>query len=232
MDKKNLKKENHKSYLPLFTLILNSAMIVVVVVLILCNIYHVIQLPSKLDVQILNLFFWLVGIIAILFCKKIIPTYFILLYSIFLFFSHFLGSVLGFYWMQFLNIGLWWDKFLHTSFGYLICYVALYVLCRLSKIDSLRPTLVVLIIISFSALSAVLWEIIEFTSDSLLHTIAQGERLPLATGGSVIAVNDTMFDLIVHMSGTTVFVLQYILHSVTKKSFLIGNLKINFSKEK
>ncbi len=230
--KNSIKNHKKKDCLSIIVLILNSTMLLITLILLFCNKYGVIQLPSNIYMQCLNIFLWAIGIIAILFCKQFIPSYFILLYSIFLFFSHFLGSVLGFYALEFCYINLWWDKFLHTSFGYLVCYIAVYVLCRISKIFTLSTILVLFFIIGFSALSAVVWEIIEFASDCIFHTSAQGQHVLLPSGKYIIPVQDTMLDIILHICGTLIFVLQYILHSITKKSLIIGNLIIYFSKDK
>lgn len=232
MEKKNLNTIHKRDWVSLSIYIFCSAMAVIVLILLFCNLFGSIALPSRLDVQIANIAFWLVGIFATLFLKKWIPNYFLLVYAIFLFLSHFLGSVLGFYKLQFLHIGLWWDKFLHTLFGYLICYVALYVLCKMAKINSLSHAFIVLSIFSISCATAVLWEVVEFVCDCFLHTTAQGPRLPLEGGGVVIAVTDTMTDFLVHLGGTVFFILQYILYATTKKSFMIGTVKKVFNNEK
>lgn len=232
MEKTDVNTQKKKDWTSLLVCVFCSSMLIVLPILLLCNLYSSITLPSSLDVQIANIVFWIVGIVAILFLKKWIPPYFTLLYTIFLFLSHFLGSVLGFYSLKFLHIGLWWDKFLHTLFGYIICYVALYIVCKMTAIHKLSHAFILLTIFGFSSATAVLWEIVEFVCDCFLRTTAQGDRLPLADGGFVIAVTDTMTDFLVHMGGTLIFMLQYILYATTKKSFYIGYTKKVFNSER
>ena len=164
-------------------------------------------------------------------------------YIAFLFLSHFMGTVLDVYDIRFIpgmQSSNWWDKVMHTTFGYLAAIIGLFLLCHITRINKLNATTVILFCIGFSALTAVVWEICEFTADQLLGESCQGDWI---TGGQFasgpnkgetadkfISVNDTMGDMIVHMIGTLVFTLQYILHATTKKSFFLTGMKAEFSK--
>ena len=191
----------------------------------------------------LGLLLWALPFFMHFFLRKFIGIYVIIPYIVFLFLSHFMGTVLDVYDIRFIagmQNSNWWDKVMHTTFGYLAAIIGLFLLCHITRIKKLNATTVILFCIGFSALTAVFWEICEFTADQLLGESCQGDWI---TGGQFvsgpnkgetaqkfISVNDTMGDIIVHMIGTLVFTVQYILHATTKKSFFLTGMKEEFSK--
>lgn len=188
----------------------------------------------------LGLLLWSLPFFMHFFFKKYIGIYVLIAYIVFLFCSHFMGTVLDVYDIRLipsLPNSNWWDKIAHTSWGYLAAVLGLFFLCHMARIEKMNATTVIFFVVGFSALTAVVWEICEFTVDQLLGESAQGDRVtgiidrfPEQGQVNVIPVNDTMGDIIVHMIGTALFAVQYILHATTKKSFFLTGMKREFSK--
>jgi hypothetical protein len=115
------------------------------------------------------------------------PVEFQLVLTLFLYASLFLGEVAGFYarfW--------WWDLLLHTgagiAFGF-ISFLILYTLYFRGRITS-SAFLIAVFSFTFAVAMGTIWEIFEFTGDSLLGTSLQRSGLV-----------DTMFDNIVNAFG-------------------------------
>lgn len=193
----------------------------------------------------LGLLFWSLPFIMHFFCKKFLGIYIIIPYIAFIFLSHFMGTVLDVYDIRFIPGMLssnWWDKVMHTIFGYLAALIGLFFLCHIARIEKLNALTILFFCIGISALTTVVWEICEFCSDTWLGESCQGDRIFLrdAFGNfildsagkpiSIITVNDTMGDIIVHMIGTAIFAIQYIIHATTKKSLFLTGMKKEFSK--
>ncbi len=147
--------------------------------------------------------------------------------ELFCFFASFLGSVLNFY------TRFWWyDVAMHTLFGYLACYFGLFCVAKLSDVFRLRPAFVLLVCFCLSMTLEALWEIFEFAGDRLFGNFAQGIPIVLPDGSSVTSVDDTMQDILCNLVGAAIFALQYLAHTISKKSLLIGYLKKDFSSKK
>ena len=198
---------------------------------------------SSLPTLLLGFFLWTLPFFIHFFCRKYIGIYVLIPYIAFLFLSQFMGSILDVYDIRFIPsipTSNWWDKVMHTTFGYLAALIGLFLLCHITRIKKLNATTIILFCIGFSALTAVVWEICEFTTDQLLGQSCQGDWIingQFVSGPhkdeiahKFISVNDTMGDMIVHMIGTLVFTVQYILHATTKKSFFLTGMKEEFSK--
>ncbi len=109
----------------------------------------------------------------------------------FIFASMYLGNV-----RQFYQRFWWWDKMLHTFSGVLLGLIGFIVIFYLNKEKRLRlslsPFFVCLFAFVFAVAMGTLWEVYEFTMDSLFGTNMQIRE----TG-----VEDTMWDLIVDTLG-------------------------------
>ncbi len=114
-----------------------------------------------------------------------------------------LGSVLKLY----QNV-YWYDSFTHFLSGILTAYIALLILYKTKKND--KNSFNILFIICAVLGVAALWEIFEFTSDSLLGYDAQ--RV-LETG-----VVDTMKDIICALLGGLLFICMYLFKTSKKIS--------------
>ena len=120
----------------------------------------------------------------------------------------FLGEICGFYAKV-----TWWDSALHLFSGMIITFLSFSLISILNdyKKSGIRTTIEVSCILAFciSVTTGVLWEIIEFTSDSLFSTNMQRAYESIAEGGSrgepflgQFALLDTMKDLILDSIGS------------------------------
>ena len=125
----------------------------------------------------------------------VIPQEFKLLAIAFVFASLFLGEVHGYY-----TRFWWWDIVLHTSSGFLlgiIGFLLVYIMNETEQIHlNMRPGFVAFFAFLFALGMGVLWEIIEFTMDSLFDSNMQKTMLGDSSG-----LTDTMWDLIVDTVG-------------------------------
>ncbi|MFU8830286.1 MAG: hypothetical protein ACNA8P_12755 [Phycisphaerales bacterium] len=130
--------------------------------------------------------------------KIYIPPEFELMAIVFIFASLFLGEV-GDYYQRF----WWWDVALHTSSGLLLGilgFLLVYVLNSQPNIRlSMSPAFIALFALVFAVAVGAIWEIFEFTMDSLFGTNMQKPML-----GDESGLTDTMFDLIVDTVGATI----------------------------
>ena len=114
------------------------------------------------------------------------------LYLIFGFLSIFLGSLIGLF-----RTTNWYDTLIHFTWGIVASFTAVYLLNKI-KIWDLKSILFnILFIFLFSQATSALWEIGEFTLDSLFNMDSQRRM----TG-----VYDTMKDLIAALTGNMLFI--------------------------
>lgn len=146
----------------------------------------------------------------------VIPHEFNLITIGFVFASLFLGEVHGYY-----TKFWWWDIVLHTSSGFLlgmIGFLLVYVLNETEQIQlSMRPGFVAFFAFLFALGMGALWEIIEFSFDTVFDMNMQKPMLGDNTG-----LTDTMWDLIVDALGALVIsILGYgYLKATQDESFL------------
>lgn len=109
--------------------------------------------------------------------------------SVFLFSAQVLGTVLGFY-----TKFLWWDIFLHTASGAIFYFAGKELLKHLGKEANTKVSLPMLVFFSvcFALSTGVVWEIFEFSADSLFGKNTQWARGLVGRA----ALMDTMTDLI------------------------------------
>lgn len=110
------------------------------------------------------------------------------IYYIFIFLAQFLGGILNFY-----KRVSWFDVFTHFISGMVFCYIAFFIMSKLEKRNNYRSFIYFLYSMGVVALSAVLWEVVEYVGDLVLGTNLQHN---IETG-----VNDTMEDMIVALMG-------------------------------
>ncbi|WP_194192271.1 DUF2238 domain-containing protein [Clostridium chrysemydis] len=100
---------------------------------------------------------------------------------VFVFLSMYLANVMNFYNIEY------YDKMLHFASGFLIAILGFIVFVYLFKDKrnkAIKPISALLFVIMFSASSAAIWEIWEFTTDSLFNLQAQNGLV------------DTMWDIV------------------------------------
>ncbi len=140
----------------------------------------------------------------------VLPPEFEILAIVFLYCTLFLGEFGDFY-----NRFWWWDAVLHTSSGFLLGLVAFLLVFTLNKNPradlALSPFFISLFAFTFAVACGAVWEIYEYTMDSLIGTNMQKSGLV-----------DTMWDLIVDSIGA--FAMSFLGYGYLKdgrKSFVV-----------
>jgi len=121
----------------------------------------------------------------------------------FIFISLYLGTLNNFYRYE------WWDTMLHVVSGIIIGFFAIIILKKHNphnSMNSYNPIFVFIFVLSFAALCGVIWEIYEFTIDTLFNLDMQGVEC--------CGVTDTMVDLISDLIGS---IISYIFYCFTYK---------------
>lgn len=127
----------------------------------------------------------------------------ILVFNIFVFMAQFLGCVVNLY-----SKVSWYDLFMHFVSGILSFLTAIFILRRISNYNKKHLFFNLLFIFGFVFLIAGLWEIMEFTVDTLFNFNLQHN---LETG-----VNDTMEDTVAAFLGGIITSIPYIINSIKK----------------
>lgn len=144
------------------------------------------------------------SIVLVVFVPKILRKLFKLkisresenIYITFIFFSHFLGSIVNLY----DNI-YWYDTFAHLLSGIICSFFILELLIRIGKYDGKSVIFNILFIMGISFMLASSWEFFEFITDKIFNADAQKV---LETG-----VDDTMKDMMVAALGALLFCITY-----------------------
>lgn len=136
--------------------------------------------------------------------KIAIPSYMLILYTIFLYAAIYLGEVRSFYY----NVPNW-DNILHTFSGAMIGALGFSIVTLLNNTEevpmNLSPLFVALFSFCFAVTLGVVWEFYEFTFDGLLGLNMQ--KFALEDGTQLIgraALTDTMIDLFVDAVGALI----------------------------
>lgn len=127
----------------------------------------------------------------------------------------------------------WWDSLLHAFSGVLLSYIALWlihlIMARNSKYVYLNKYFLALFLVCFSVALGAMWEIIEYTYDSIMGTNTQ--QFMATTTGSIYsdtdiplsghaALQDTMTDLILDLAGSLVVAIySMIRHDDLKRNY-------------
>lgn len=149
-------------------------------------------------------------------CKVKIPPVIPISIYIFVFLSMNLGKSLNFYGVPY------WDKFLHLTSGLLLALIGMLILWSLNeKGKELHPAVIIAFVLIFSIASAGVWEIWEFTTDSLFGLTAQNNSL-----------NDTMWDIICGTIGGSIVCIFLYLYYYKGKNFKIIKNTIDYMDKK
>ena len=146
--------------------------------------------------------------------KIIIPSYMQIAFYVFLYAGIYLGEVRNFYY----DIPHW-DTLLHTTSGAMLGTLGFSIVDMLNRQDEIKlrmsPVFVALFAFCFAVTSGVLWEIYEFTVDSVARLNMQ--KYAASTGELLAgraALMDTMKDLTVDTLGALIIsVVGYISYS-------------------
>lgn len=130
------------------------------------------------------------------------------IYYIFVFFAHFLGSIINLY--DYID---GYDKIMHFLSGMLSAMIAFVLLVKMKHYKDKNRIFNYLFIISITLTIASLWEFYEFTFDSLFTKDAQNV---LTTG-----VGDTMWDMIVAFFGAILVLIEYTRELISNKKLVV-----------
>lgn len=136
------------------------------------------------------------------------------MYLIFVFFAHFLGSIVNFY-----DLIPGYDKIMHFISGMLSTFIGLLLLIKLKQYKKINVVFTIIFMIAVTLSIATLWEFYEFISDYIFSKDAQNV---ITTG-----VSDTMWDMLMAFLGAIVISSQY-WHEVKRKK---ESIVIKFIKE-
>lgn len=132
------------------------------------------------------------------------------IYLIFVFFAHFLGSIINFY-----HLIMYYDKVMHLLSGLLSALLGFVLLVKMKHYKKKNILFTIIFVIAFTLSIAVLWEFYEFTADNLFSKDAQNV---LTTG-----VDDTMWDMIMAFFGSIIVTFEYLREALkNKKSVVMG----------
>ena len=160
-----------------------------------------------------------------------IPSYMMILYTLFLYGAIYLGEVRNFYYTV-----PHWDTILHAFSGAMLGALGFSFINFLNKTDkvpiNLSPLFVVVFSFSFAVTLGVFWEFYEYIADGILGTNMQKYALE---GGYALmgrdALADTMKDLIVDAIGAGVMsVIGYI--SIRYKKGWVEKLTLHIGRRK
>ena len=161
--------------------------------------------------------------------KIVIPSGMIVAFAIFLYCGVYLGEVHYFYFRV-----PHWDTLLHTFSGFALGAVGLSIMGILNKSESvpvsLSPAFISIFAFCFAVTVGVIWEIYEFTVDSIAGLNMQ--KYLLENGEMLIgreALLDTMKDLIVDALGAlAISIIGYA--SMKNKEGWLENIQIRFNR--
>lgn len=183
------------------------------IVFVVYSIYLLCQL--RFDRQILIWGSFVLTFVPELFTKvsKVkIPIGASVFYTLFLFGSQFLGSLLGAY-----TYFSWWDVMLHSVSGVMMGYVALIIIITADRKATLfkqyKTGLVAIFIVAIGIAGAGIWEIIEYTGDTFFGTNAQLRSL-----------QDTMQDVICGTIGAGIYAIYIAMMMKSKRKCAINAL--------
>lgn len=146
-----------------------------------------------------------------------LPNYMCTIYFIFLYCSIYLGDVRNFYY-----IFPHWDSVLHYFSGAMLGafgFALVDILNHSEKVKmDLSPAFVCLFAFCFAIAAGVIWEVYEFTGDTLFGLNMQKHRLQ--DGTMLIgqeALKDTMIDLIVDAAGALIVIISGLISEKIKE---------------
>lgn len=148
--------------------------------------------------------------------KVYLPIEFDFIAIVFIFAAIFLGEIHSYY-----TKFWWWDIILHSSSGFLLGlagFLAVYILNEEKRIQlQMKPAFVALFAFAFAVMLGAVWEIFEFSMDTILGVQMQKSGLM-----------DTMGDLIVDTLGALVIAVLGFFYIRTDKSLIFNQMVHRF----
>lgn len=143
-------------------------------------------------------------------CKVKISDNLETIYIIFVFFAHFLGSIVDLY-----HIIPSYDKVMHFLSGVLSALLGFIILIKMNRYQKKNVWFNIIFMIAITLSIAALWEFYEFTFDQLFGRDAQNV---ITTG-----TGDTMMDMIMAFIGSIFVSISYWYETKKKKKFIVTN---------
>lgn len=137
-----------------------------------------------------------------------IPPEMEFLYLLFVILAEVLGSMMKLY-----DLISFYDKIVHFTSGIFSAFIGLYLLITLKKYDKKSIIFNAIFILFTSLAVAALWEVLEFSCDSIFGNDAQ--RV-ISTG-----VNDTMSDIIMALIASSLVTILYLYEETNNKSIIV-----------
>lgn len=157
-------------------------------------------------------------------------------FSLYIFVSAFLGSVLNLH-TQFAPM----DEITHLMFGYCACILFFYFFINHPSYDKFSPLMITFIIFVMSMGTSAIWEVMEFSVDlignenslgyppqAIMDYIAANNITGLDAAWmklKYVGVLDTVTDLTLHVIGSLVFSIQYFLHRKLHCNLLLDSMR-------
>lgn len=157
-----------------------------------------------------------IGYVILPFIFRIKPVL-TLLYLVFGFIAMFLGNMVHLF-----RTVYWFDSFSHFLWGILSSLLAIYILDKFHMWNAKNIWFNILFIFIFSIATSGVWEVCEFTIDS----ITGGDMQRRATG-----IFDTMKDILVALLGNLLFLLWFYYEYKEKKKLLIHTFEETMNKD-
>lgn len=152
-----------------------------------------------------------------------LPNSIFALFNIYLIITGIWGSALNGYYHY-----AWLDIVVHFIMGYLMAALWLFFLCRTKQHTKMHFVWIALFCVFFSLFVECVWEMAEWTVDSIAGQTSQG--IP-PEGFTVPLVTDTMEDIACNFGGAILFLIHYLISKFTKKNLLITSMENEFTKK-
>jgi hypothetical protein len=149
--------------------------------------------------------------------KLYIPPEFEIITILFLYASLFLGEIHGYY-----TKFWWWDVVLHSGSALAFGYIGFALMYMLYKGEKIKGSYIIMTVFSFSFAVAIgaVWEVFEFGMDSFFGMNMQKSGLV-----------DTMWDIIVDITGAFIASLSGLIYLKKGESFFFDDMIEKFEKE-
>lgn len=165
---------------------------------------------NRFFVCVLMMVLFLVPFLIEIIFRRRIKNLITFCFLVYCFISGFIGSVLNLY-----HLLSWYDILVHTLAGYTFSLVGIFLLSRLENYQKLNPLTIIIFCFAVTLAVELIWELLEWGADNLLHQTAQGDPVE---GFKVPFVTDTDLDLLCNFTGGVIFAIQFAIGKYTKYS--------------
>ena len=138
-----------------------------------------------------------------------------------------------------------YDEIMHFLFGYMASLYIYYFLIAWRDFDKQKTSFIITVLFFASLGMACLWEVSEFTMDVFFGQVALGHPIPeiIAQGEALglsgirlsiyclqngVSVWDTVTDMSLHVGGSVLFIIQYIIERHTKRRLMLSHVRDDY----